>query len=73
MKFDKNAFKENFRLWCVKNMDASLDEAEVFCSEYVPNSNKFVWLKEECVGWFSWLKEKNQEQQYLTSSRDDLS
>ncbi|WGL59103.1 hypothetical protein QEJ31_11285 [Pigmentibacter sp. JX0631] len=64
--FDKNVFKEQFRLWTEENPNASCEEAKKFCEFLIPleYKEKFNWLEEESLAWFAWKKEMHRQNKY---------
>lgn len=57
--FDKNVFKQKFRLWVEQNLDASIPAARLFCECLIPDEEKvrYAWLLQESLEWFKWLKD----------------
>ena len=57
--FDKNSFKENFRIWSEENPMASAKEVENYCDCSLPAKNKaqYQWLMEESINWYMWKQE----------------
>lgn len=57
--FNKNAFKEEFRLWSEQFPFASKKEIESFCYGLIPQEYKksFAWLVEQSVAWYLWKQE----------------
>ena len=54
--FDKNVFKDSFRVWSEQNPDACPEEVLVFCESNIPESHygKNLWLIEQSLEWFRW-------------------
>ncbi|MGY3803813.1 hypothetical protein ACWNT8_07125 [Pigmentibacter ruber] len=61
--FDKNIFKEKFRIWTEENPNASCEEAKKVCEILIPfeYKEKFYWLEEESLAWFAWKKELHRQ------------
>lgn len=57
--FNKNDFKEQFRIWTEENPKASLEEAKKLCELLIPAEYKetYSWLEEQSLAWFAWKKE----------------
>ena len=57
--FDKNSFKENFRIWSEENPMASANEVESYCESSLPNKSRdqYHWLIEESINWYMWKQE----------------
>jgi hypothetical protein len=60
--FDKNGFKEAFRVWAYQNRGATAVEAKEFCSARIPAAAfaQHYWLVEQSVEWFNWLKRREE-------------
>ncbi len=59
--FNKNDFKERFRIWTEENPEASQEEAKKLCELLIPLEYKetYSWLEEQSLAWFAWKKENN--------------
>jgi hypothetical protein len=57
MGFDKNRFKESFRVWASNNPRAGHDQALEFCHSNIPPQHmlKQHWLVEQSLQWFEWM------------------
>lgn len=62
--FDKNVFKEEFRLWTEKFLLANSAEVESFCEQHIPAEFKiqYAWLIEQSISWFMWKQENLQRE-----------
>lgn len=75
--FDKNDFKEKFRIWSELNPEASCEEAKILCEMLIPKfeKEKYFWLEEQSLAWFLWKKEVakryNLRQLYESEIEDD--
>lgn len=78
--FNKNVFKEQFRVWTEEHPDASQAEAKKFCEDLIPIEYKetYLWLEEQSLAWFAWKKEIRiqtyiaQDQDLLDKNQQDL-
>ena len=59
VSFDKNIFKESFRLWTEEFPQSSLEQARQFCLNHIPANSQaqYEWLVEQSLSWFAWKKE----------------
>lgn len=73
--FDKNAFKQKFRLWVEQNVDAPLPAARLFCECLIPDEERqrYAWLLEESLEWFRWLQKTPSPCERLNENSDDTS
>lgn len=57
--FDKNVFKERFRIWSEQFPFASASEIEDFCYLHIPAEYRvqYAWLIEQSAEWFLWRQE----------------
>lgn len=69
--FDKNVFKENFRLWSNQFPLANQEEIEEFCNYHIPMELRieYSWLIEQSMSWFFW-KQENLQREMLKESNE---
>jgi hypothetical protein len=60
--FDKNGFKESFRVWAYQNRGATPSDAREYCSTQIPAAvyAQHYWLVDQSVEWFKWLKRREE-------------
>ena len=76
MSFDKNRFKEAFRVWVNAHPAASSAQVLEFCHCNIPPQHmlKNYWLVEQSLQWFQWLSEQKDRSQVRVEDleSDDL-
>jgi len=72
--FNKNAFKEEFRLWIEENNSATLEEAKAFCIHNIPSGflHANPWILAQSIQWFQWLKSQKTFEEDFDSDEDEL-
>jgi hypothetical protein len=73
MMFDKNVFKNKFRVWSSKNPLAKIEEVVFFCQNMIPTElhENYMWLQEESVAWFEW-RQQNFQREFLKTQAEFL-